>query len=530
MSNEKTLNAYTTGLIGRRTFIARLVAAGVGLATATTWAHVLAPPAAATASGAAGSSPVPARHGAVLRGMELPGLQRNREGRFGFMFKGLAPFLPPDELLLELAGTMVEPSGVPFNQDDNPRIPGGFTFLGQFIDHDLTRDTTPMPEQQDDPLATSNFRSPRYDLDSVYGPAVDAYYHPDDPAKLLVTGAGSAEAPHDIPRASDGTGILGDPRNDENLLVCQHALAIMRFHNAVVDHLRDELVPAAGLFEEARRLTRWHYQWLVVHDFLPRVVGEETMAKVFEERSGRPPKVTLRYYRPGNANRPMMPLEFSVAAYRFGHSMVRPAYRVAGSTVAKVFGTASDTNLNGSRPIPPNLVVHWPNFYEFDGEKAPQRTRLINSDLSLPLFNLPASVVPPPDPLVSLAARNLIRGKRLGLASGQQVAQAMGVEPLSNAELGLDGAGWEGQAPLWFYVLKEAELHHAGHHLGAVGGAIVAEVLVGLLQRDPTSYLRQDPSFRPAPPLATAGGRFVMQDLLRFASRARPVVPSASMS
>jgi hypothetical protein len=106
----------------------------------------------------------------------------------------------------------------------------------------------------------------------------------------------------------------------------------------------------------------------------------------------------------------------------------------------------------------------------------------------------------------------------------------MGVEPLSNAEMGLDGAGWEGQAPLWFYVLKEAELHHAGRHLGAVGGRIVAEVLVGLLKRDPTSYLRQDPRFHPAPPMSAADGRFVMQDLLRFASQARPVVSSTSMS
>jgi hypothetical protein len=455
--------------------------------------------------------------------MELPARYRNREGRFGLLFKELPAFEPPDELLLELAGSMAEPQGVPFNQDDNLRIPAGFTFLGQFIDHDLTFDPTPMPQQDADPLATRNFRSPRYDLDSLYGAGQDGYYHPDDPAKLLITGSGSPDQPHDLPRVPEGTAILGDPRNDENLLVCQHALAVMRFHNAVVDHLRDQSTPASLVFEEARRLTRWHYQWLVVHDFLPRVVGEETLGQVLEERPGRPAKVSLRYYRPANPNRPMMPLEFSVAAYRFGHSMVRPAYLVAGTTVANVFGTANDINLNGSRPIPPNLSVHWPNFYEVDAQPAPQRSRLINSDLSLPLFNLPASVVPPPDPLVSLAARNLIRGKRLGLASGQQVAQAMGVQPLSNEELGLDAPEWQGQAPLWFYVLKEAELHHAGRHLGAVGGRIVAEVLVGLLSKDTGSYLRQDPSFRPAPPLAAPDGRFVVQDLLRFASRARPV-------
>ena len=520
VTNEEVLNAYAAGRMGRRAFVGRLVAAGVGLATATTWAQVLAPAASAARAGG-GDAP---RHGANLRGMELPSRNRSQEGRFGLMFKDLPPHEPPDELLLELAGTMVERQGVPFDQDDNPRIPAGFTFLGQFVDHDLTFDPTPMPEQDADPLATRNFRSARYDLDSVYGGQVDgAYYHPEDAAKLLVTGDGTPDHPYDLPRRVDGTAIMGDGRNDENLLVCHHAIALMKFHNALVDHLRERGTPAEALFEEACRLTRWHYQWIVVHDFLPRVVGEETLGQVFEERAGRPPRVTLRFYRPGNPNRPMMPLEFSVAAYRFGHSMVRTAYLLRGSTVAAVFGgTASDANLNGSRAIPPALALHWPNFYDVDGQAAAQRSRLIDTDLSLPLSRLPSTVVPPPDPLVSLAARNLIRGKRLGLASGQQVARAMGVDPLTNDELGLDEPGWQEQAPLWFYVLKEAELHHAGRHLGAVGGRIVAEVLVGLLQRDRTSYLRQDPGFRPTPPVAAADRSFAMQDLLRFTGLVQP--------
>jgi hypothetical protein len=219
-------------------------------------------------------------------------MHRDREGRFGLMFKKLPAFAPPDELLLELAGSMAETQGVPFSQDDNPRIPAGFTFLGQFIDHDITFDSTPMPQQQADPLAITNFRSARYDLDSVYGRPVepDAYFHPDDPAKLLVTGTGSAEAPHDLPRETNGIAIMAERRNDENLLVCQHALAVMRFHNALVDHLRDQLNPPEVIFEEARRLTRWHYQWLVVHDFLPRVVGEQTLGQVLEERPGQPPR------------------------------------------------------------------------------------------------------------------------------------------------------------------------------------------------------------------------------------------------
>ena len=232
----------------------------------------------------------------------------------------------------------------------------------------------------------------------------------------------------------------------------------------------------------------------------------------------------LSFYKPKNPNKPMMPIEYAAAAYRFGHSMVRPGYTInkeGGGAVT--FGEQpTDFNLNGSRPIPKRLVIAWRHFFEIPGVAGPPANpaRLIDTDLSLPLFNLPSSVVPPPDAMVSLAQRNLIRGKRLGLASGQRVAQEMGAEVLSNAELGLgNDPGWGGQAPLWYYILKEAELQNKGKKLGTVGGRIVAEVTLGLLERDKNAYLHpsNNKGFRPQPPMARNPGVFLMGDLLKFA-------------
>ncbi len=389
----------------------------------------------------------PKQHGAEPRGLESAKDRRDQEGRFGYMFKRLPAFAPPDNLLLALANTMREPQGAPPEQDDNPDIPAGFTFLAQFLDHDLTFDTTPLDEQRRDPNAVTNFRSARFELDSVYGrgPAESpGLYNPNDRDKLLVAGLGDPNRPDDLPRGGDGRAIIGDPRNDENLIVCQLHVAFLKFHNAAVDRVRAQGSAPGAVFEEARRLTRWHYQWMIVHDFLPRVIGRDLLDRLLEERDGQPAKVRLDFYKPRNPNRPMMPVEFSVAAYRFGHSMVRPGYRMNAAAGGLFFGpTPTDRNLNGGRPIPANLVVEWHNFFDLPGRPAAQRARRIDSRLSTPLFTLPASVIPPPDPRVSLAERNLLRGKRLGLPSGQRVAQELGAPALSNAELGLgDEAGW----------------------------------------------------------------------------------------
>jgi hypothetical protein len=497
--------------------------------------------AAAVSGGAMVSWPTPVAHaaeagdglhGVPLRGMHLVTKDRLAEGRFGTMFKRLPAFAPRDDLLERLARTMVEDQTVPDDSHLNtsPRLFAGFTFIGQFIDHDVTFDNTPLDLQQADPDARQNFRTPRYDLDSVYGrgPALEPeFYDPADRDKLLVTS--NVNGVRDMAR--DGNqAIIPERRNDENLIIIQLHLAIALFHNRLVDYVREQGIRREWVFESARRLTRWHYQWAVVHDFLPRFVGDDLVGPngtVYREVAGGPPALNLSYYRPTNkTGRPFMPIEFAVAAYRFGHSLIRPFYVINQITLDRggvpTFGADGDFNLNGGRPIPADLVVEWKNILPVDPDFPARKPRRLDTKLSLPLSNLPSSVVPPPDPMVHLAIRNMLRGKRVGLPSGQKVAAAMRLKALSNATLGLSSdPGWGGEAPLWFYILKEAELPPSNtERLGPVGGRIIAEVLIGLLQRDPNSYLYLDAAWKPASPIAPSAGKFGFVDLLRYAGAA----------
>jgi hypothetical protein len=344
-------------------------------------------------------------HGVQLRGMYLTSKNRLAEGRFGTMFKKLPAFAPRDELLTGLAETMVEDDTSDAFLNTSPHLFAGFTFIGQFIDHDITFDNTPLDLQQADPDATVNFRTPRYDLDSVYGrgPVKESqFYDPADPDKLLLEE--NVNGVEDVPR--DGNrAIIPEPRNDENLIIVQLHKAVGMFHNRIVDYARAQGMRREWVFETARRLTRWHYQWAVTHDFLPRFVGDELVGPtgtVYKEVTGKPPVINLNYYKPTNRDgRPFMPVEFAVAAYRFGHSIIRPFYVINQSTLDRggvpVFGQDGDFNLNGGRPIPADLVMEWKNILPVDPNFTARKPRKIDTKLSIPLTSLPKSVVPPPD-------------------------------------------------------------------------------------------------------------------------------------
>jgi hypothetical protein len=522
MSRTRRHATGPLGHFGRRAVLAGAAAISAGAVVGRMRTAARAATVAASGTGAV--------HGTEPRGLYLTTQNRLAEGRFGLMFKKLPVYAPSDALLDGLARTMVEDQTVPDDSllNTSQRLFAGFTFIGQFTDHDITFDNTPLDQQEADPYATTNFRTPRYDLDSVYGrgPASDPqFYDPTDPDKLLVTP--NAHGVLDVPRGADGRAVIPEPRNDENLIVVQLHQAIARFHNRVVDHVRSQGVRREWVFETARRLVRWHYQWAVIHDFLPRIVGDALVGPagtIYKEVAGKPPVIDLRYYRPTNKDgRPFMPVEFAVAAYRFGHSLIRPFYVINQTSLDRggvpIFGEDGGFNLNGGRPVPADLVMEWKNILPVDPAFPPRKPRRLDTRLSLPLTTLPGSVVPPPDPTVHLAVRNTLRGKHVGLPSGQQVARAMRVPVLSNATLGLSGdPGWGGEAPLWYYVLKEAELPpNNAERLGAVGGRIVAEVLVGLLQRDPTSYLYLDPAWKPTTPIAPGTGQFGFADLLKYA-------------
>lgn len=457
-------------------------------------------------------------HGYELRGLSYVPISRLSEGKFGRMFR-LAPFLPSDERIAEIAEVMAENATGPQPELDNAKIPAGFTYFGQFVDHDLTFDPVSSLERQNDPDALTNFRTPRFDLDSIYGrgPADDPFLYDKDTGgdKLLI---GHHDDEDDLPRNAQGTALIGDPRNDENIFVSQFQLTMLKFHNRVVDLVEADPSMRRGsesTFEAAQRIVRWHYQWIVAHDFLQRTVGSETFLSVFDE-SGPLPRVNRQFYQWNND--PYMPVEFSVAAYRFGHSQVRGRYQLNTLVGPLPTFSAESVHVNplghfgGFRILPPFWTVEWARFFEVDGAGSDRRqlTRKIDTKLADPLITLPPEIG---GSAPSLILRNLMRGARLLLPSGQDVAAHMGHEVLSDTDLDLPGGG---PAPLWYYVLCEAAVQADGEHLGTVGGRIVAEVLMGLLEKDASSYLRNQPTWKPFLPSAVAGD-FTLADLIAFA-------------
>lgn len=439
------------------------------------------------------------------------------EGRFGRLFPHLPPFLPPDKALESLAAQMHEPPSVPGEEDgfDNPDIAAGFTYFGQFIDHDLTFDPTSLLGRVNDPDALEDFRTPRFDLDSVYGrsPDDEPFLYDKDSVHLLI--GRNAAGEEDLPRNANGAALLGDPLNDENEILSQLTLGILKYHNHVVDVLPAD-VPCDDRFREANRIVRWHYQWAVIHDFLETVL---CVTKV--PRGPRLPRWWRRH--------PFMPVEFSVGAYRFGHSMVRGEYELNDAVQdVPIFAQDPTPDLRGGRERPPGHVIQWARFFEFpESSLDTQRSRKIDTKLAFGLSILPDVVIPGEiRGIYDLAERDLKRGKALGLPSGQAIARALGIpekDILTGDALGPLPPGlrkvFGTHTPLFFYVPKEAEALNGGRHLGPVGGRIVVEVFLALLHADPASYVRVEPNFRPKAGQfgAPQDGVFRMVDLLRFA-------------
>jgi hypothetical protein len=393
----------------------------------------------------------------------------------------------------------------------------------------MTFDPTSSLERQSDPEQVANFRTPSLALDNVYGAGPGSSPHLYDlnggkGGKFLLEETGTP-GKSDLPRNSQKVALIGDPRDDENMIISQLQVAFLRFHNAAVDYVKTKikLTDSGEIFAEAQRIVRWHYQWMVVHEFLRRTCGDAVVDDILQK--GR------KFYKWNNE--PFIPVEFSVSAYRFGHSQVRPSYRAnftgdgGQPFFAMIFKptpsnpTDPDDLSGGCRA--PRRFVDWPTFFDFkDGNVKPNKK--IDTTLSTALFHLPGSVVANPDAKTnpaSLAQRNLLRHLTFSLPSGQRVAQAMQMAVLSPGDLAdLKPYGLEERTPLWFYVLREAQLTQNGERLGPVGARIVGEVFIGLLQGDRASYLTQDPEWRPFLPTVDASKKgidFAMVDLLRYA-------------
>ena len=469
-------------------------------------------------------------HGGI-RGADVAKQSRLFEGRFGRMFRNLpaAQFDDAHLVLLAARDAMLsapetDKTGRPVAtpETDNPPdaeenfdIPAGYTYLGQFVDHDITFDPASSLDRMNDPEALTDFRTPRLDLDCLYGRGPDDQPYMYDPADMrkfflgeAMTFAGKASRARDLPRFNRRA-LIGDKRNDENVIVSQLHSAFLQFHNKMVD-----MRGTGATFADIQQEVRWHYQYIVLNDFLPRICGAATVNSILPHlQSGKsvfdaPPQLNFYHWK----NDAFIPIEFAAAAYRFGHSMVRPIYRLnselneGGTQVDEdeslagrnlIFAGVSKRALNGFGKFPLQWAIDWRLFFgdisktQFDKARV-QPSYKIDSSLVNPLGFLPEfsliDSVPPTDRLSkenfqapqkagvnssNLALRNLRRGAMMGLPSGQDVARAMGLKPLPPEKILIGKAIHEDgdfdarpithivpelgrKTPLWTYVLAEA--------------------------------------------------------------------------
>ena len=493
-------------------------------------------------------------------------------GRFTQLFPDLGPAHFDEADLRRLAGEMTaeqerRPAGeTERDPEEDPEIPAAYTYLGQFADHDVTFDQTSHLREflRPDQIAQlADFRTPRLDLDNLYGrgPGDQPYLYERDGIRMLL-GERMSGNPYDpcsrqVPRGPNDRALIGDPRNDENRIVAQLHAIFLRFHNQVAKHLGDK-----ASFDDVRQQVRWHYQWMLVTDFLPTVINSQTYTSVFP--NPHEPVFRLPELQDGLQ---LMPVEFSAAAFRFGHSMVRPLYRL-NTTIERrpIFsrdsrdGKPADdaADLGGFRSIPSDWAIDWQFFIDFEhgakpAETAPLFDRIvrkpqmaykIDTSLVSPLRHLPHRIAANPS---ILALRNLQRGATFGLPSGQAVATALDEKPIPDEKLVIGKAtaddpkkplvqiaeGFAGKAPLWAYILSEAQVTSWERadpgiarddipiKLGPVGGRIVAEVFAALLRGDPTSYLRRKTRFRPIPKF-TRDEKFGLAELINVALERAP--------
>lgn len=517
-----------------------------------------------------------AQHGIVIRGLAAAGKNPDLQGaRFGRLFKDLpaATFGETENEVIanlnRLATQMVSPFDAPKDgpDDEESGIPALYTYFGQFIDHDLTFDPNSSFEKLNDLSARVDFRTPAFDLDNIYGrgPGDQPYMYNDADVPSFLLGDPLTMGSHgarDLQRNGAGRALIGDPRNDENAIVSQLQGLMLRFHNKMVsDH------PSAS-FEKIQALVRHHYQYVVVNDFLPRIVNKSVLDEL--RTNGKFDQAKLKFFKGfpefAGVTTPYMPIEFSVAAYRLGHSMVRPGYRLNDTVLVPIFPVPDKgfpEGLTGFRRMISDWGIDWSRFIDIETHDygvnppdpgAPRLTvdkeltnmrRLqfayrLDTALVDPLGSLPLSVANKPPP--SLAARNLLRGWQFGLPSGQAVARAMEVAPLADSAIligqGIDdpgaplpdivaaaGAVFAGNCPLWTYILAEAMHHRAAPdptipvipagktvstpQLGPVGGRIVAEVFLGLMFADNSAYLKTNPDWTPK-----SGAGYRLKDLV----------------
>ena len=452
---------------------------------------------------------MPTHHGlGDLKGLAAfchRGHAAQRGDRFGRIFHLLAPLYVNPELISQV-GAKGGPldGGSSTAADRTQTVDVGLIFFGQFVDHDITLDTTTSLSRNAGADEVQNVRTPTLDLDCVYGSGPEAspyLYHGEGGFRniKLLTGAAAPgatiEQQSDLARSQHGTAIIGDPRNDENRVVSQLQLAMIRLHNKVVDELSPKY-SGHELFEEARRAVTWHYQWVVVHDFLKKLCGKAVVDRILGQ--GR------KHYCP--SAEPFIPVEFSAAAYRFGHSMIPQKIQVQkGGSSFELFG--SQLGLGFSALANSDSAVDWEELLDNGIGRSVQKSEKLDLKMASDLLDLPFIT----DGESSLATRNILRGQIFLLPSGEEIATAMDrpeseVDSVSARVRALHPGAFETGSPLWLYLLAEAEVvgretspqsFDPGEGLGPVGATIVAETMIGLIELDEESWLGQNRNWTP---------------------------------
>ena len=400
------------------------------------------------------------------------------------MFPDLPSFQADEQFLHALgrAGGVCDCGDIDDSPDSLGDTAAGWPIFGQFVAHDITADRSILRSHANT-SELRNARSPQLNLECLYGdgPTGNPFlYQRDNPAKFLLGVDGA-----DVQRNSEGIAVIGDPRNDSHMLMSQLHLAMLKAHNAFVDESRRSGVPNDRAFDEAARQLRWHYQWIVLNEFLPALVGDTLVKQVLRDGP--------RWFRPKHGA--FIPLEFADAAYRYGHSQIRHRYQLNLQTdPVPLF-----PDLLGFRVVPHERTVDWTLFFDAPGATPAQRSKKIDGKLVRALIQLPVAVTGQCEieDYHSLAVRDLQRGQGVGLPSGEAVARHIGIASLNAEQVGITSVGWEGETPLWYFILREADICTGGHRLGPVGGTIVTEVLVGLIDADATSFRRNGRDWQP---------------------------------
>lgn len=415
------------------------------------------------------------------------------------------------EKLTALAFSMLvknDRSPIPSTTFGADPAPAGYTYFGQFIDHNLTEDDTPMRDAGElEPWEIVNYRGPWLNLSGIYNPAHDRgawreLYEPDGLSFRLGDPTVNGEQ-FDLPLDYRGFPVLTDERNNENIIVRQIHVMFLKLHNLAIEELRTDYpnLPDRELFANAQERVCWQYQYLVRQDFLGKVCNPTVFKELVLDNA--PPRIDWK------TEGFSIPIELAQAGLRFGHSMVRPGYNL---NLSHPDIALRDLLCGGeARALNLDEAIHWPTLLG-RGEPAMR----IDTAIASPLFKLESkdihSYVNSPMPHLphTLPVRTLVRGAKNRLPTGQDVAKRMGVLPLNPTAKTVDGVpydpashlqslGLSEATPLWYYILLEAEVNQIGETLGELGSRLLIETVNGALRYDPNSYLSQKPDRTPGP-------------------------------